>query len=185
LRALDLATGSGDIPRMIVRFARQIKARVEVEAVDFQAATIDIARRLSANFAEIDYHCADIRDFGAPASYDLVMCSLALHHFSEAEAVNLLRRCAELSRRFVLIADLRRGWLGRFGVPLITTLFFREPMTRHDARVSMERAFSFREMHQLAQAAGWAEFGHRRFRFARQAIWLEPAQSDVHPNDHR
>jgi hypothetical protein len=49
-------------------------------------------------------------------------------------------------------------------------------MTRHDARVSMERAFSFREMHQLARAASWSGFGHRRFRFARQAIWLERAR---------
>ena len=175
LRVLDLATGSGDIPRMIVSFARQIEAQVEIDAVDFQAAIIEIARHLSTDFSEIDYHCADILHFGDAASYDLVICSLALHHFSEAEAVNLLRRCAELSCRFVLVSDLRRGWLGQFGVPLITALFFRQPMTRHDARVSMERAFSFREMHELAQAAGWSGFGHRCFRFARQAIWLEPA----------
>ena len=177
-RVLDLATGSGDIPRMIVRFGRQISARAEIDAVDFQASTIEIARRLSVDFPEIDYHCADIQNFGMPASYDLVICSLALHHFREEEAVDLLRRSAELSRRFVLVTDLRRGWLGQFGVQLITALFLREAMTRHDARVSMERAFSFREMHELARAAGWPNFGHRRFRFARQAIWLEhPPQS--------
>jgi hypothetical protein len=28
-------------------------------------------------------------------------------------------------------------------------------------------------MDELARAAGWRDFGHRRFRFARQAIWLE------------
>jgi hypothetical protein len=85
----------------------------------------------------------------------------------------LLGRCRQLSRDKVLVADLRRSRLARFGLDLLTTLLFREPMTRNDAHVSMERAFSFGELDQLAQAAGWRDFGHRRFRFARQAIWLD------------
>ena len=173
LRALDLATGSGDIPRMLAEFARKVGADVEIDAVDFQASTIAIARQLSEGFPEIRYHCADVQQFGEDRSYDIVLSSLALHHFTEAAAIALLRRCAELSRAYVLVADLRRGWFAKLGVDLITALFFREPMTRHDARVSVARAFSFRELHDLAHAAGWSGFGHRRFRFARQAIWLE------------
>src|SRR5437870_1204245 len=119
LRVLDLATGSGDIPRMIVRFVRQLKADVRIDAVDFQASTIEIARRLSAEFPEIEYHRADIQEFGAKASYDLVICSLVLHHFSELDSVRLLRHCRKLSRRFVLVADLRRSWLGQIGVRLV------------------------------------------------------------------
>jgi hypothetical protein len=46
-------------------------------------------------------------------------------------------------------------------------------MTRYDARLSAVRAFSFSEMRDLAQRAGWTNFGHKKFRFARQAIWLE------------
>jgi hypothetical protein len=103
-----------------------------------------------------------------------VLCSLALHHFDENGAVHLLRRCRELSNRFVLVSDLRRGLLATMGVYLLTALIFREPMTRTDARLSAERAFSFREFRSLAERAGWRNFGHRKFRFARQAIWLEP-----------
>jgi hypothetical protein len=46
-------------------------------------------------------------------------------------------------------------------------------MTRFDARLSAERAFSFGEMRELAIQAGWKNFGHKKFRVARQAIWLE------------
>ncbi len=175
LRVLDLATGSGDIPRLVVDFARQTGAKIAVDAVDFQASTLAIARDLSAGYSEIQYHSADIRHFGEAAAYDIVFCSLALHHFREADAVDLLGRCCELSHGHVLVADLRRGWLASLGVDLITRFIFREPMTRHDARVSAVRAFSFRELHELARAAGWTLFGHRRFFFARQAIWLERA----------
>jgi hypothetical protein len=46
-------------------------------------------------------------------------------------------------------------------------------MTRYDARLSAKRAFSFAEMANLAGQSGWKNFGHNKFRFARQAIWLE------------
>jgi 2-polyprenyl-3-methyl-5-hydroxy-6-metoxy-1,4-benzoquinol methylase len=173
LRILDLATGSGDIPRLVVEFARKVGAQVEIEAVDFQPSTIEIARHLSADFPEIRYHCAHIHEFGENQSYDIVLFSLALHHFDAKEAVQLLRRCRELSRGHVLVADLRRGWLAKVGVDLLTTVFFREAMTRNDARVSAARAFSFRELDHLARFAGWSGYGHRPFRFARQAIWLD------------
>jgi SAM-dependent methyltransferase len=173
LHILDLATGSGDIPRLVVEFARKIGATVQLDAVDFQQATLEIAQGLSTGFPEIHYHCADIHDFGCTEDYDVVLFSLALHHFSENAAVHLLGRCRQLSRDKVLVADLRRSRLARFGLDLLTTLLFREPMTRNDAHVSMERAFSFGELDQLARAAGWRDFGHRRFRFARQAIWLD------------
>lgn len=173
LRVLDLATGSGDIPRLAVEFARRRGAQLQIDAVDLQESTIQIARELSVNFPEITFHVADIHHFGEEQAYDLVLFSLALHHFDQAEAVKLLRRCRALSQGKVLVADLRRGWLAKVGVDLLTATIFREPMTRNDARVSAARAFSFGELDQLAWDAGWENFGHRRFPFARQAIWLE------------
>jgi len=47
-------------------------------------------------------------------------------------------------------------------------------MTRTDGRLSAARAFSFGEFRRLAERAGWKNFGHAKFAFARQAIWLEP-----------
>ena len=109
VRILDLATGSGDIPRLVVEFARKAGGQVEIDAVDLQASTIEIARQLSAGFPEIRYHCADIHHFGDENSYDIVLFSLALHHFSCDQAVALLRRCRSLSRGKVLVADLCRS----------------------------------------------------------------------------
>lgn len=177
LRILDLATGSGDIPRLVVDFARKAGGEVEIDAVDFQASTIEIARQLSTGFPEIRYHCADIHHFGAECSYDFVLFSLALHHFSSDEAVKMLRRCRTLSRGKVLVADLCRSWFAKLGIDLLTATVFREAMTRNDARASVKRSFSFQELDHLAREAGWRDYGHRRFRFARQAIWLEHSQS--------
>ena len=173
MRIADLATGSGDIPRDIIDYARSAGASVTINAVDQQPATVKIAQSLSADYPEIKFINANALDWEPPAQYDLVLCSLALHHFSEDDAVRLLRRCRLLSRRFVLVSDLRRGFLATAGVFLLTATLFREPMTRVDGRLSAARAFSFREFRALAERAGWKDFGHARFRFARQAIWLQ------------
>jgi 2-polyprenyl-3-methyl-5-hydroxy-6-metoxy-1,4-benzoquinol methylase len=174
LRVLDLATGSGDIPRLIVDYARQVGAKVEIDALDRQPATLEIARRLSADYPEISYREANILELNSVEAYDIALCTLALHHFSNQDAVRLLHGCRERSKRFVLVSDLRRSISLIGGIYLLTTLIFREPMTRYDARLSAVRAFSFSEMRDLAARAGWKHFGHKRFRFARQAIWLEP-----------
>lgn len=173
VKIVDLATASGDVPRLAVDFARSTGARVQIDAIDQQASSIEIARELSANYPEIAYHVTDIFAWGPPRSYDIVLCSLALHHFSDDDAVRVLRHTRELSRAYVLVADLRRGWLATLGVHLLTSVIYREPMTRVDARVSAARAFSFAEMRNLAKRAGWQNFEHARFRFARQAIWME------------
>jgi 2-polyprenyl-3-methyl-5-hydroxy-6-metoxy-1,4-benzoquinol methylase len=172
-RVVDLATGSGDIPRLIADHARAVGATTSIDAVDQQASTIEIAQKLSADYPEIDFHQADVFEWGDTGRYDMVLCSLALHHFTEDDAVRLLRHCRELTRHYVLVSDLRRGLLATIGVYLLTAILFRNPMTRHDGRVSAARAFSFRELNALAQKAGWRDFHQRRFRFARQAIWLD------------
>ena len=128
---------------------------------------------MSAAYPEISYHATNILDWSPAEAYDIVLCTLALHHFSDEDAVRVLRCCRESSRDFVLVSDLRSGFLATVGVYLLTALIFREPMTRHDARLSAERAFSFSEMRKLAVRAGWQNFGHSRFHVARQAIWLE------------
>ena len=172
LRIADLATGSGDIPRLIVDFAREIGAEVRIDAVDRQDATLEIARKISSNYPEISFVRANVLEWDPADRYDIVFNTLALHHFSEDDAVRLLRRCRELSEKWVLVSDLRRGWIASLGVYFITATVYRDEMTKIDGRLSAERAFSFSEMRDLARRAEWKNFGQAKYPYARQAIWL-------------
>ena len=175
MRVLDIATGSGDIPRLVVDHARKVDAKLTVKAIDQQVSTVEIARGLSTDYPEITFLEGDALSFGEGGPpYDFVLCSLALHHFDENDAVRVLTRCRDLSIKYFLVSDLRRGLLVTVGVYLLTALIFRDPMTRADGRTSAARAFSFDELRTLAERAGWKNFGHADFAFARQAIWLEP-----------
>lgn len=173
LRILDLATGGGDIPRAVVRRARALHCPVSVTAVDRQAATIRIAEKLSDGFPEIDYVRGDIVEFAPEQPVDVLMCNLALHHFEASDVIRILRRSRQMALQAVLVTDLRRSRLAQLAIIAVTELFYREPMTRHDARVSAARAFSFAELHRLALAAGWWGFEHRRCPFFRQLLWLD------------
>jgi len=177
LRMVDLATGSGDIPRLALDYARSIQANVAIDALDQNSSTLQIARKLSADYPEIQFIEGNILEWQTTQPYDIVLCSLALHHFSSEDAVRLLRRCLQLSRRFVLVSDLRRGYFTTVGVFLLTATIFREPMTRIDGRLSAARAFSSAEFRSLAERAGWRQFGHSRFLFARQANWLDTTKA--------
>jgi ubiquinone/menaquinone biosynthesis C-methylase UbiE len=173
ITVIDLCTGFGDIPRLVVDWCRANEVKAHVTAVDFQAATLDLARERSSSYPEISFTVSNVLEFAPPGPADFIFCSLALHHFADDTAIRLLRQARSLARRGVLIADLERSDLGIAGIYLLTSLIYRAPMTRYDARLSIRRAFSFSEMRRLAMAAGWRRFGHRRFPVCRQAIWLE------------
>jgi ubiquinone/menaquinone biosynthesis C-methylase UbiE len=184
-RVLDLCTGAGDLPRVMVDFARSHGITIRIIAVDANRSTLEIARSLSAGYDEISFTEGNAMTCGSPGEFDLVHCALALHHFSNADAVALLQHCARLSKRWVLASDLVRSPFTTAGVWLLTQLIYRDAMTRHDGRLSAQRAFSFREMANLAAEAGWTGHGHARFPFDRQALWLDSGaeipQEDLQP----
>ncbi len=172
-RVLDLCTGAGDLPRLMVDFARRRGIRLEIVALDANPATLEIARNRSKDYGEIRFVEGNALNYDPPGRFDLVHSSLALHHFSDPDALRLLQRAARLASRWVLISDLERSPFTTAGVWLLTKFFYRDPMTQQDARTSAQRAFSFHEFRTLAEDAGWLGFGHARFVFARQALWLD------------
>lgn len=175
LRIVDLGTGAADIPRVIVQKAREVGCPVLVTAVDRQQPTLQIAEKMSVEFPEIRFVRADILTFSEGSLYDIVLCNLVLHHLDETDAIRLLRRCRELTKAVSLVTDLRRSRLAQLGIYAVTGLIYREAMTRHDARLSAERAFSFPELRKLAVAAGWWGFRHKRAPYFRQSLLLDLA----------
>jgi ubiquinone/menaquinone biosynthesis C-methylase UbiE len=171
-KIVDLATGYGDIPRHLVRSARRQGVTVKITAVEFNPATLALAQEASQKFGEIEYVRGDIRQWSIPPDTDILLCSLALHHFSAQDATGILRRMKESGARHVLVTDLwRNRWL-QFGVWFLTATVLRAPMTRHDARVSVRRAFSRTELESMAREAGWRNYEWAHSGGVRQALWL-------------
>jgi ubiquinone/menaquinone biosynthesis C-methylase UbiE len=161
---LDLATGSADVPRKIVQWARQKNIEIRVTAADFNDQILEIARENAKNYPEIriEKHNLLALPF-APKSFDVVLNSLALHHFAERDAIEILRRINDIARVAFIVNDLSRSHLAIAMSWLLTRTLTTNPLSRHDAVMSCQRAFTKTEFSQLARAAGMKNFQIRRY----------------------
>lgn len=156
---LDVGAGSGDIAVAMVRWARRKGISVKVVALEPDPIAARVARQYTSTFPEISV----VRGNGlqppfSPRSFDFVFASQLLHHFSEREIVEVLQKWAGLARRGILLSDLIRHPLAYGGIWLLTRLFTRNEMTRLDAPLSVQRAFTLVEWRELFQRAGIGEF---------------------------
>jgi len=163
LRILDLGTGRGDIPRAIVASARRRNVGIAITAVDVNPNGVRLAAEACFDWPEIRVEQHDMLALPYPAaSFDLVLCSLALHHFGSADAVRILGRMQELSRLGYIVNDLRRNWLAIWLAELFAHTIIRSRIVRHDLPGSCRAAFTVPELQRMASEAGLANFQIRR-----------------------
>lgn len=158
LSILDIGSGAGDLCATLLEACRGAGHPVRLLSLDRHPQIQDYARaRLVPSAPQVRFLRADacripLRD----GAVDLAICTLALHHFTEAGAVAVLSEMRRVARRWAVLSDLCRSPQAYAGVWLATRLT-RNPMTRFDGPVSVQRAFTAEELQGLAAQAGWNE----------------------------
>jgi SAM-dependent methyltransferase len=151
---LDVGTGSADIPAGILAWARRRGVGAKIVGLEAKALTARIAANQTCQFAEITVVRGDA---GAapflPQTFDFVVASQFLHHFSEAKMLELLQHWAKLARKAIVVSDLVRHPAAYQGIRLLTRLATRNIMTRKDAPLSVRRALTVDEWQALFQRA--------------------------------
>ena len=168
---LDCATGAGDLP---LYMARKLKFPARFVLLDLNPVTLEFAGNSGA---AAGLHCprvqADMLHLPfMDNSFDIVTCQLTLHHFSNNNAVRILRELRRVSRRFVFVTDLVRSSAAYFRVWCLVKLWLRHPMTQHDALLSVRHAFTPQELRDLAREAGWNKSLDKALPWFRHALWL-------------
>ncbi len=152
---LDLATGSADIPVAISRWATRRGRDLAITASDSSDDMLAIAAAHVAGDPTITLARHDARAVPLPdGAVDIVVCSLSLHHFPPDEAVDVLREMNRLARVGFILNDLRRGRLGVAAAWVASRLTTRNRLTRHDAPLSVRRAYTPTELADLLRWAG-------------------------------
>src|SRR5215472_2718000 len=150
---LDVASGSADIPLAVARWAKHAGVMARIVAADISPQIVTIAREMSTDTPAITVEQQDALHLPYPAgSFDIALCTLALHHFAPEQAVEVLRNLARVGRR-VLVFDVERASLAYAGVVALTRLLRMNYMTCHDGPVSVRRAYSAAEMRAMAAQA--------------------------------
>jgi SAM-dependent methyltransferase len=168
---LDVGSGIADVPYALVRDGRRRGVDVRATCLDRSDQMIAIARRHTGGDARLTF----VRGEGErlpfdDASFDVVTCSLALHHFEPPAAHALLRELRRVARLTPIVGDLVRSRWGYAATWLYARATTRNRLTLHDAPLSVRRSYTPREAVALARAAGWQAPRARREPFFRMTL---------------
>ncbi|CAM3550408.1 methyltransferase domain-containing protein [Pontibacter korlensis] len=159
LRIADIGCGGGDTLRSIARWARSKRVPVALVGVDANDFMVQYARRHCSAYPEITIEQQDVfsKEYSLQR-YDVIVCSLFCHHFTDAQLVQMFRQLYGQARLGVIINDLHRHWLAYYSIKYITAAFSKSDLVRNDAPLSVWRAFRRQELVQLVQQAGVAKY---------------------------
>ena len=141
--ALELGAGDGSFAR------RANEAGLEVHALD------QTCPAPPGWPAQRTWHVADLRDFTHYADYPVIVGNLVFHHLSDAELRHWGAACRD-HLRVILASEpsRRRGSALLFAI--LGRLLRADPVTLHDARVSIAAGFVGHELPELlGLGAGW------------------------------
>jgi ubiquinone/menaquinone biosynthesis C-methylase UbiE len=154
LRLLDIATGAGDVPLRLWRLGRRAGIPLEVQGCDVSPQAVAYATRAARRaHAPVRFFVSNVLEEPLPSGFDIVTCSLFLHHLAEDQALELLRRMAQWAGRLVLVNDLFRSLTGYLMAFVGTRLLSTSPVVHTDGPRSVEAAFNREEVLALAQRA--------------------------------
>ena len=155
LRVLDLACGGGDVTVSLAQSAARAGLEVRVEGCDVSDDAVRFARELAARCGvDVGFFVLNALRDPIPEGYDVITCSLFLHHLDQADAILLLQKMAAAARRIVLVNDLERTRRGYWLAWVACRLLTRSPIVWNDGPISAAAAFTASEARTLAEQAG-------------------------------
>ena len=148
---VDLGCGHGDILRDIAKFGRKNNYSFKLIGIDANLAAIEYAEELSKEYSELSFKAIDVfsEDF-KKQSYDIVLCTLFLHHFKNDELMSFLKTTIQKATIGVVVNDLHRHKLAYYLFKLIG-FFIKNKMVREDGLTSVLRAFKRKDLENISK----------------------------------
>lgn len=148
----DIGCGNGEMLRMLADYGSKNNIIFKMIGIDANEFTINYARKLSDNYPNIEYYCIDVFDdyFGS-LKYDIVLCTLTLHHFSDEKTINLITTFNNNATKGIVINDLQRSKLAYRLFHKICIVFSLNKMSREDGLISILRGFKKNELEDFSK----------------------------------
>ena len=144
---VDIGCGNGDMLRKLADFGLQNNYNFNLIGIDANNFTINYAKKLSENYSNIKYQCEDIfnPDF-SELKYDIVLCTLTLHHFEDDLIEDLLKVFYNNSKIGIVINDLHRNIISYRLFQVLCFVFGLNTMSKQDGLTSILRGFKKEEL---------------------------------------
>ena len=149
---VDVGCGNGDMLRTLADYAIPNAIKLELIGIDANQFTVDYAQKLSTQYPNISYRCEDIFDKAFEnLHYDIVLCTLTLHHFKDDEIIKLLSLFKKNAKLGIVINDLQRSSISYRLFHGLCVVFRLNHMSREDGLVSILRGFKKPELEQFSK----------------------------------
>lgn len=156
---VDVGCGNGDMLRTLADYADKNNLGLDLIGIDANQFTVDYAKELSVSYPNIKFRCEDIFDEGfTTLQYDIVLCTLTLHHFKDDEIVRLLKVFNANATLGIVINDLHRSIVSYRLFQLLCFVFRLNDMSKEDGLVSILRGFKKRELEQFSKDLQFKDF---------------------------
>ena len=151
LTLIDLGCGGGGMLRKIAKYGRENGYSFTLIGVDANEHIIDYAKKTSQEYSEISYLQHDVfsKEF-KDLSYDVVLCTLFLHHFKENEIIHLLTELNQKATVGIIVNDLHRHPMAYYLFKLLS-LVIKNNMVKEDGLTSILRGFKKRELQKISK----------------------------------
>ncbi len=148
---VDLGCGGGDILRAIAKYGKNEGYNFQLIGVDANKNASDYAASLSIDYENIKFLHVDVfsEEFKT-MHYDIVITTLFLHHFKEAQLLQLLNHLLKITTIGIVVNDLHRHRLAYYLFKLIT-IPVKNKMIIEDGLTSVLRGFKRKELVDLSK----------------------------------
>ncbi|OOG77558.1 methyltransferase domain-containing protein [Flavobacterium sp. A45] len=144
---VDVGCGNGDMLRRLADFGFQNNLNLQLIGIDANKFTVNYAADLSRKYSNITYRCEDVFDESfSEMKYDIVLCTLILHHFKNEDIIKLLKLFNKNSKLGFVINDLHRNTVAYRLFQALCFVFRLNEMSRKDGLTSILRGFKKHEL---------------------------------------
>lgn len=103
----------------------------------------------------VDFHLQKNPEFSySKNSVDVVLATLVCHHLTDDELVDFFQRALLAANKAVILNDLYRHKIAECFFALLSPLFVRNRLIKHDGIISIRRGFTRRDWQNLLAKAG-------------------------------
>lgn len=149
---IDLGCGDGEMLRQCARFGKKNGYNLKLIGIDGNSHILEEASNRSAHFKNISFMQLDVfseEKFNVP--FDIALCTLFLHHFKERSILILLQKLIDKARLGVVVNDLGRNYFAFKLFYVVSKIFLKTKVARHDGLVSVARGFKRKELLEMSK----------------------------------